>query len=142
MSFKDTFTAKPPYNISFPKREEAVNIDIYHPCSLLILCSCTTPASPSIFHSSAILLADTTDKYLGMSASDRSLSNPFYPIRISPFACSSSMIISPTDGTAMVPDSGFLMLMTGVVITASTSDFSKQRSVSVISQSISFRFLQ
>ena len=32
--------------------------------------------------------------------------------------------------------------ITGVVIVASTWDFSKQRSVSIISQSISFRFLQ
>ena len=42
----------------------------------------------------------------------------------------------------MVPARGFLMLRTAVVMDASTSDFSKQRSVSIISQFTSFRFLQ
>ena len=51
-------------------------------------------------------------------------------------------MISFTAGTLMCPDSGFLMLIIGVVITASTSDRSKARSASIISQLISFRPLQ
>ena len=50
--------------------------------------------------------------------------------------------ISSTEGTTMRPERGFLMLSTGVVMTASTSDFSKQRSESTTSQSISFSALQ
>ena len=51
-------------------------------------------------------------------------------------------MISPTAWTVMRPDRGFLMLRTGVVTVASTSDRSKARSVSTISQSMSFRPLQ
>ena len=57
-------------------------------------------------------------------------------------ALSRSMMISPTSGTKMRPDSGFLMLTTDVTMEASTSERSKHRSVSIISQWISLRFLQ
>lgn len=63
-------------------------------------------------------------------------------MHISPFAPGMSRMISPTAGTQMRPASGFLMLTTGVVIPAFTSERSKQRSASSSSQSISRRFLQ
>ena len=69
--------------------------------------------------------------------------NTAYPsTTISPRDASSSRMISPTAGATIRPDNGFLMLITGAVSVASTSDFSKDKSVSIISQSISFRFLQ
>ena len=58
------------------------------------------------------------------------------------FAPSISRMTSPTAGAQMLPRSGFLMLTTGVVIVASTSERSKARSVSIIRQPISFRPLQ
>jgi len=65
-----------------------------------------------------------------------------YLITTFPFAQSSSMIISKTEGTEIVPQSGFLILMMGEVILASTSLFSKAKSAPCISQFISLRPLQ
>ena len=47
----------------------------------------------------------------------------------SPIASGSSMMSFPREGTQILPERGFLMLTTFVVTVASTSDFSKQRSV-------------
>ena len=61
---------------------------------------------------------------------------------ISHLARSSSRMMSPTAGTSIWPEYGFLMLMTGVRIVACTSLFSKARSASYILQSIRRRPLQ
>ena len=65
-----------------------------------------------------------------------------HPTMTSPLASSISKISSPTDGRRIVPFSGFFTLTTCDVTVASTSDRSKERSVSTISQSISVKFLQ
>ncbi len=67
---------------------------------------------------------------------------PAQATMISPLASGSSIMISPTPATLILPLFGFLMLSTTVVISASTSDFSKERSVSSILQLINFSPLQ
>ena len=68
--------------------------------------------------------------------------NDYSPISNLQFDFSSVKIISCTDGAFIYPDAGFLILIIGVVNVASTSDFSKDKSASTISQSIIFKFLQ
>lgn len=68
--------------------------------------------------------------------------SPKSVITTSPSAPGISRIMSPTSGTTMRPDRGFLMLIIGVVISAFTSDLSNARSQSIISQLMSFKPLQ
>lgn len=61
------------------------------------------------------------------------------PVMTVPQASGSSRMKVPTDGAAIRPERGFFTLTMGVVTTASTSDFSKARSVSSMAHRMSFR---
>ena len=64
-------------------------------------------------------------------------------MRTSPSAPSMSRITFPTSGTTIILSfSGFLMLISGVVMVAFTVERSKAKSASSISQSTSVRFWQ